>query len=58
MLVLALALALVLLVAISPIGFACLLMAVVGTAAEVLSAAIPRSALVSALPFPWMFLVD
>ena len=64
---LALALALVLHVAISPIGFARgniayrlarLLTAVVGPAAEVLSAAIARSALVSALPFPWLLLVD
>ena len=57
-LALALALALVLLVAISPIGSARLLTAVVGPAAEVLSAAIARSALVSALPFQWLFLVD
>ena len=58
MFALALALALVLLVAISPIGFARLLTAVVGPAAEVLSAAIARSTLVSALPFLWPFLVD
>ena len=66
-LALALALALVLHVAISPIGFARgniayrlarLLTAVIGPAAEVLSAAIARSALVSALPFPWLLLVD
>jgi hypothetical protein len=67
LLALALALALVLHVAILPIGFARgniayrlarLLTAVVGPAAEVLSAAIARSALVSALPFPWLLLVD
>ena len=66
-LALALALALVLHVAILPIGFARgniayrlarLLTAVVGPAAEVLSAAIARSALVSAMPFQWLLLVD
>ena len=44
--------------AMSPIVPARLLTAVVGPAAEVLSAAIARSALVLALPFPWLFLVD
>ena len=65
-LALALALALVLHVAILPIGFARgniayrlarLLTAVFGPAAEVLSAAIACSALVLALPFPWLLLV-